>query len=109
MRLVALTAASGPQVEYTATAGTQPVWNADGKVIASLFYTFYQRTDLDADPASRPLCLSFNGGPGSASLWMHIAYTGPVQLNIDEEGYPLQPCAPRSAPLCGAAAAPLPR
>ena len=104
---VALTAAGGPQVEYTATAGTQPVWNADGKVIASLFYTFYQRTDLDADPASRPLCLSFNGGPGSASLWMHIAYTGPVQLNIDEEGYPLQPCAPRSAP-CGAAAGPAP-
>src|SRR5690606_2229965 len=38
----------------------------------------------------RPIIFSFNGGPGSASAWMHIAYTGPVELNIDEEGYPVQ-------------------
>ncbi len=29
--------------------------------------------------------------PVSASVWMHIAYTGPVLLNIDDEGYPVQP------------------
>ena len=39
----------------------------------------------------RPLVISFNGGPGSASLWMHIAYTGPKILRIDDEGYPVQP------------------
>ena len=59
-------------------------------MIASLFYTYYERSDV-ADKTSRPLALSFNGGPGSASLWMHIGYTGPVALNIDDEGYPLQP------------------
>eukprot|EP01047_Picozoa_sp_COSAG01_P090634 COSAG01_NODE_22438_length_855_cov_2.394180_1_plen_193_part_01 len=80
----------GASVPYTATCGTQPVWNGDGDVIASLFYTFYQRTDIP-DKSARPLVFSFNGGPGSASLWMHIAFTGPVQLNISEEGYPLQP------------------
>jgi carboxypeptidase C (cathepsin A) len=80
----------GASVPYTATCGTQPVWNGDGDVIASLFYTFYQRTDIP-DKSTRPLIFSFNGGPGSASLWMHIAFTGPVQLNISEEGYPLQP------------------
>jgi len=37
------------------------------------------------------LVISFNGGPGSASVWMHIAYTGPQVLNVDDEGYPLQP------------------
>ena len=40
---------------------------------------------------NRPLVFSFNGGPGSASVWMHIAYTGPKVLKIDDEGYPVQP------------------
>ena len=70
----------GAKVPYKATAGTQPVWDADGQVIASLFYTYYERTDV-ADKTSRPLCLSFNGGPGSASLWMHIAYTGATHFS----------------------------
>ena len=39
----------------------------------------------------RPIIFSFNGGPGSASVWMHIAYTGPKILKIDDEGYPVQP------------------
>jgi len=80
----------GERFTYTATAGTQPVWDQDGKVIASLFYTYYQRTNIQ-DIGKRPLVISFNGGPGSASVWMHIAYTGPRILNIDEEGYPVQP------------------
>ncbi len=80
----------GQKVAYSAEAGTQPVWDEDGKPIASLFYTYYQRTDVN-DQVNRPLIISFNGGPGSASVWMHIAYTGPRILEIDEEGYPIQP------------------
>jgi carboxypeptidase C (cathepsin A) len=80
----------GKLVPYKVTAGTQPVWDKDGKVIASLFYTYYERNDV-SDKSKRPLMLSFNGGPGSASVWMHVAYTGPKVLNIDEEGYPVQP------------------
>ncbi|RYY29191.1 MAG: carboxypeptidase [Chitinophagaceae bacterium] len=80
----------GQKIPYKATAGTMPVWDEDGKTIAGLFYTYYERTDI-RDRASRPLVVSFNGGPGSASVWMHIAYTGPVLLNIDDEGYPVQP------------------
>jgi carboxypeptidase C (cathepsin A) len=87
----------GKPVPYKATAGTQPVWDKDGKVIASLFYTYYERTDV-ADKSKRPLILSFNGGPGSASVWMHIAYTGPKLLNIDDEGYPVQPYGIRDNP-----------
>jgi carboxypeptidase C (cathepsin A) len=79
------------------TAGTQPVWDKDGKVIASLFYTYYQRSDV-GDKSRRPLVLSFNGGPGSASVWMHIAYTGPKVLNIDSEGYPVQPYGVKDNP-----------
>lgn len=75
----------GKVVPYKVTAGTQPVWDKDGKVIASLFYTYYERTDVN-DKSKRPLIMSFNGGPGSASVWMHVAYTGPKILNIDNEG-----------------------
>ena len=77
-------------IPYSATTGTQPIWDEDGKVIATLFYTYYKRSDIKND-SERPLLISFNGGPGSASAWMHIAYTGPRLLNIDDEGYPVQP------------------
>lgn len=80
----------GKSVPYKATTGTLPVWDEDGKPIAGLFYTYYERTDVQ-NRDKRPLVISFNGGPGSASVWMHIAYTGPVVLNIDDEGYPVQP------------------
>lgn len=80
----------GQAVPYSATAGTQPLWDENGKAIASIFYTYYQRTDVK-DKATRPLVISFNGGPGTPSVWMEIGYTGPRILNIDDEGYPLQP------------------
>lgn len=80
----------GQVVPYKAIAGTLPVWEEDGKAIAGLFFTYYERTDVK-DKGRRPLVISFNGGPGTASVWMHIGYTGPVLLNIDEEGYPVQP------------------
>ena len=80
----------GDRVRYEATAGTQPVWNDEGEPDASLFYVYYRRTDVE-DTSNRPLVFSFNGGPGSASVWMHIGYTGPKFLNIDDEGHPVQP------------------
>lgn len=87
----------GKHFPYNATTGTQPVWDKDGKVIASLYYTYYERSDIK-DRASRPLIISFNGGPGSASVWMHVAYTGPRVLLIDPEGYPIQPYGVKENP-----------
>lgn len=84
-------------VKYSATAGTQPVWDEEGNPTATLFYTYYQRTDVK-NRAERPLLISFNGGPGSASVWMHVAYTGPRVLNVDTEGYPLQPYGVKTNP-----------
>lgn len=81
---------NGQKVSYTATTGMQPVWNENRGAIASLFYTYYERNDIK-DKKNRPLVISFNGGPGSASVWMHIAYTGPRVLEIDPEGFPIQP------------------
>ena len=80
----------GQVVPYEATAGTIPVWDEEGKPIAGIFYTYYERTDVK-DRASRPLVISFNGGPGTPSVWMEIGYTGPRRLNLDDEGYPVQP------------------
>ena len=91
------TTIKGKNVSYQAQTGTQPVWNQEGKAVATLFYTYYKRTDIKKG-SERPLIFSFNGGPGSASAWMHLAYTGPKILNIDTEGYPLQPYGYRSNP-----------
>ena len=84
------TTIKGVNFSYTAETGMQPVWDKEGIPIASLFYTYYTRNNIK-NRAERPLIISFNGGPGSASVWMHIAYTGPRILNVDSEGYPVQP------------------
>lgn len=81
---------NGKKISYTAAVGTQPVWDKEGSPIATLFYTYYERQGVDKR-AARPIVYSFNGGPGSASVWMHIAYTGPKVLNLSDEGYPVQP------------------
>jgi carboxypeptidase C (cathepsin A) len=81
---------NGQRVPYDATAGAMPVWDEEGKPVAGVFYTYYERSDIK-DRASRPLVISFNGGPGTPSVWMEIGYTGPRRLNIDDEGFPIQP------------------
>lgn len=91
------TTIKGQHISYTAYKGTQPVWDEDGKAIATVDYTYYERDGV-SDRDSRPLVISFNGGPGSASVWMQIAYTGPALLEIDDEGYPVQPYGIRKNP-----------
>ncbi len=88
---------NGTNFNYTATTGTQPVWDEMGKPVASLHYTYYTRNSIK-DRASRPLLISFNGGPGSGSVWMHLAYTGPRILKIDDEGFPVQPYGVKQNP-----------
>ena len=80
----------GQNVPYRVTVGTQPVYGDDGEADAALFYTYYERTDVD-DKSQRPIFVSFNGGPGAGSLWMHLGYTSPKRLKISDEGYPVQP------------------
>ncbi len=91
------TTIKGKTIPYTATAGFQPVWDEAGHPVASLLYTYYRRSDIQNNE-NRPLVISFNGGPGSASVWMHIAYTGPRILKISNEGFPVQPYGIKSNP-----------
>ncbi|MEL0640546.1 carboxypeptidase [Pseudoalteromonas aliena] len=88
---------NGQRFNYTVATGTQPVWNDKGNAVATLQYTYYTRDKVD-DRTTRPLLISFNGGPGSASVWMHLAYTGPRVLKIDDEGYPIQPYGVKDNP-----------
>jgi len=80
----------GNRIPYSATAGTLPVWSEEDRAVATLFYTYYKRSDVK-NIENRPLFISFNGGPGAASIWMHMGYTSPRTLNIDDEGNPIQP------------------
>ncbi|WP_026302721.1 S10 family peptidase [Psychroflexus tropicus] len=84
---------NGKTIDYTAETGMQPVWDDQGHPIAGLQFTYYKAdTKRNNDGKDlRPLVISFNGGPGSASVWMHLAYTGPRILNISDEGFPVQP------------------
>jgi carboxypeptidase C (cathepsin A) len=59
---------------------------------AKVFYVAYTRTDVGNDPAKRPITYSFNGGPGSASVWLHLGALGPRRPELTERGEaPLPP------------------
>jgi carboxypeptidase C (cathepsin A) len=68
----------GRTIHYTATAGTLLIRNDDDKPYGSLFYIAY--TEDGADAKTRPLTFLYNGGPGSASLWLHMGSFGPVRV-----------------------------
>ncbi|HWU93865.1 MAG TPA: peptidase S10 [Sphingomicrobium sp.] len=68
----------GRVLPYTATAGTLTIRNDAGKPTASIFYTAYT---LDGAPGShRPVMFFYNGGPGSASLWLRMGSFGPMRI-----------------------------
>ncbi|HEX4498148.1 MAG TPA: peptidase S10 [Thermoanaerobaculia bacterium] len=80
----------GRSYPYTATAGTLLLKDDDGTVKASIFYISYA-LDGVKDPGTRPVTFSFNGGPGSASLWVHMGAFGPKRVERTEEGFSLPP------------------
>ncbi|NNF06901.1 MAG: peptidase S10 [Candidatus Eisenbacteria bacterium] len=75
----------GQSVTYTATAGTINLTKEDGTARASVFYMAYTR-DNAGPVESRPLTFSFNGGPGSSSVWLHLGVFGPRIVVMDEDG-----------------------
>ncbi|HEY3768651.1 MAG TPA: peptidase S10 [Candidatus Angelobacter sp.] len=77
--------AGGKTLRYTAATGMMPLKNADtGEVEAHIFYVAYT---LDGQGAEhRPLTFSFNGGPGSASVWLHMGAIGPKRVRMQPDG-----------------------
>jgi carboxypeptidase C (cathepsin A) len=75
----------GKALKYTATAGRLPIKRADGKIEAEMFYVAYT---LDGENAAkRALTFAFNGGPGSASIWLHMGALGPRRVVLQADGF----------------------
>ncbi len=75
----------GAEVKYTATAGTLLLKDTAGKPKANVFFVAYT---VDApDPAARPITFAYNGGPGAASIWLHMGALGPKRVQMADEGF----------------------
>ncbi|MBN9398588.1 MAG: peptidase S10 ['Candidatus Kapabacteria' thiocyanatum] len=80
----------GQRVQYDATAGHLSLTQEDGTERARIFFIAYTRTGT-TDPATRPLTFSFNGGPGSSSVWLHMGVLGPRRVLLKDDGNALPP------------------
>lgn len=80
----------GKLLRYTATAGRLPIKRGDGRIEAQMFFVAYT---LDGQEANRrPVTFCFNGGPGSATVWLHMGAVGPKQVVLQPNGF--MPAAP---------------
>ena len=80
---------NGQTMKYAAIAAFIPVRTGGlddkrGEPEAAIFTTSYFLQD--ADPKTRPVCFVFNGGPGSASIWLHLGALGPKRVVVNEDG-----------------------
>ncbi len=75
----------GTSITYRATAGTMNIQMGQDKKAreAHMFYVAYERTNVSEDE-KRPIMFSFNGGPGSSSVWLHLGALGPKRVRIPE-------------------------
>jgi carboxypeptidase C (cathepsin A) len=73
-------------IKYTVTTGMMPIKNqVSGETEARLFFMAYT-LDGVSDPSKRPLMFSFNGGPGSSSVWLHLGALGPKRVKMQDDG-----------------------
>lgn len=82
---------NGAPLKYTTTTGLMPIRNAAGETEASMFYVAYT-LDGVKDASRRRLTFSFNGGPGSSSVWLHLGALGPKRIKMKDDGS--MPAAP---------------
>ena len=75
----------GKNVKYTVTAGTMLMNNDKGEPHALFGYTAY--VDDSADKKNRPIMFAYNGGPGSASIWLHMGVLGPQRAVVTDAGF----------------------
>ncbi len=73
-------------LDYTTTTGMIPLKNADSEIEAYIFYMAYTLNGVE-DKTKRPLIFVFNGGPGSASVWLHLGAVGPKRVKMQDEGW----------------------
>jgi carboxypeptidase C (cathepsin A) len=76
---------NGVLVKYKSTAGTLVIKDEEGKAHVSFFFVAYTRLDA-TNAAQRPVTFSFNGGPGSSSVWLHLGLLGPRRVFLKDDG-----------------------
>ena len=76
---------AGERVTYAAETGMLPLLKPDGTARASVFYVAYTRIEKP-ETKQRPVTFSFNGGPGAASVWLHLGALGPRRVKMNEDG-----------------------
>jgi carboxypeptidase C (cathepsin A) len=69
----------GKTIHYSATAGTLLIDGDDAKPYGTVFYVAYTLVGV-SDLRTRPVTFLYNGGPGSASMWLHMGSVGPVRV-----------------------------
>ncbi len=72
-------------LKYSAQVGMLPIKSDTGEVRAGIFYTAYKKDGVD-DVSQRPIMFTFNGGPGSASVWLHLGAVGPKRIELLPDG-----------------------
>src|SRR6476619_5011169 len=80
----------GREIKYTATAGTLPIRLDNGQVAARMFFVAYSKDGEDVK--TRPVSFLYNGGPGAATIWLHMGSFAPKHVQMADEGF--QPAPP---------------
>jgi carboxypeptidase C (cathepsin A) len=76
---------NGKTLSYTATVGKMPIPDATGKTEAHMFYVAYTLDNPDPNHP-RPVTFSYNGGPGSDSVYVHMGGFGPRRVVLNDDG-----------------------
>lgn len=77
-------ALGGKRIDYTAYTGYLDLKNDTGKMVAKVFFTYYKKEAENV--TKRPVCFTFNGGPGSSSVWLHMGGLGPTRVLLLDDG-----------------------
>lgn len=81
---------NGQTINYTTRTGYMVLKDESGKAKANIFFIAYTKDGV-TDVAKRPVTYTFNGGPGSASVWLHMGCIGPKRIPMTEKGEALAP------------------
>lgn len=75
---------NGQEIPYHSVCEDNFFYDQEGKPVATMYSYAYFRSDVE-DPSRRPVLFAYNGGPGSASLWMHLGLMGPRRVKLPDE------------------------
>jgi carboxypeptidase C (cathepsin A) len=75
---------AGKKIDYSTQTGYLNLKNDTGKIIAHVFFTYYKKDG--EEPGKRPVTFTFNGGPGSASVWLHMGGLAPKRVALSDDG-----------------------